>query len=298
MEVAKLPEILSVFESSLSQIKWKLRPSSKRRLETDVLALITEMRPVVMVDYGGKMPELQEQLCSFLDSCQKESPVFELLKVMVIEDMIYLIHARALAEFVKSSLNLETEVVLIDVEQDPPKMMAQNYKSSAAAEFLSIQKKFYSLFHSNPVKRDLLQCEGTETRTGTGTSNSTGVIDLSSWIQETEVTIPAINGWLLGYPVVYLFCKEHIEDAVCNLSTKSLNLYQIFVSRSGIPSRGAQCEELMSFTVPYDLSLEGRNEPWAKSFLLRMQAKLETCKQVWGSLKMEVSGCYPQAIVL
>ncbi|XP_027164148.1 uncharacterized protein LOC113764442 isoform X5 [Coffea eugenioides] len=259
--VAKLPEILSVFESSLSQIKWKLRPSAKRRLETDVLALITEMRPVVMVDYGGKMPELQEQLCSFLDSCQKESPVFELLKVMVIEDMIYFIHARALAEFVKSSLNLETEVVLIDVEQDPPKMMAQNYKSSAAAEFLSIQKKFYSLFHSNPVKRDLLQCEGTETRTGTGTSNSTGVIDLSSWIQETEVTIPAING-------------------------------------SGIPSRGAQCEELMSFTVPYDLSLEGRNEPWAKSFLLRMQAKLETCKQVWGSLKMEVSGCYPQAIVL
>ena len=42
---------------------------------------------------------------------------------MVIEDMIYLIHARALAEFVKSSLNLETEVVLIDVEQDPPKVL-------------------------------------------------------------------------------------------------------------------------------------------------------------------------------
>ena len=41
--------------------------------ELDVLALITEMRPVVMVDYGGKMPELQEQLCSFLDSCQKVS---------------------------------------------------------------------------------------------------------------------------------------------------------------------------------------------------------------------------------
>ncbi|XP_071938634.1 uncharacterized protein [Coffea arabica] len=261
MEVAKLPEILSVFESSLSQIKWKLRPSSKRRLETDVLALITEMRPVVMVDYGGKMPELQEQLCSFLDSCQKESPVFELLKVMVIEDMIYLIHARALAEFVKSSLNLETEVVLIDVEQDPPKMMAQNYKSSAAAEFLSIQKKFYSLFHSNPVKRDLLQCEGTETRTGTGTSNSTGVIDLSSWIQETEVTIPAINGWLLGYPVVYLFCKEHIEDAVCNLSTKSLNLYQIFVSRKAISQANFRnCWTKMNLKYCRDTAVEDKGK--------------------------------------
>ncbi|KAL3506750.1 hypothetical protein ACH5RR_032132 [Cinchona calisaya] len=299
MEVGKLPEILSVFESSLSQIKWKLRPSSKRRLETDILALVTEMRPVVMIDYGGKMPELQERLCSFLQQCQNDSPVFELLNVMVIEDMIYLIHARALAEFVKLSLNSEAEVVFVDIEQDPPKMMRQNYKNQAATELLSIQKKFSTIFDSNIMKSDHLQCEETDSRVDTGSSSkSSGLIDLSSWIQETKVTIPTVNGWLLGYPVVYLFSKEHIEDAIYNLSTKSLNLYQILVSRGGTSSRESQYEELMSFSVPYDLSLEGHNEPWAKAFLLQMRVKLERCKHVWVSLKMEVRGCYPQAIVL
>lgn len=53
-----------------------------------------------------------------------------------------------------------------------------------------------------------------------------------------------------------------------------------------------------SFTVPYDLSLEGSNEPWAKSFLAHMQQRWEKCKDVWGSFNMEVRACYPQAIAL
>ncbi|CAK9168175.1 unnamed protein product [Ilex paraguariensis] len=72
MEVSGLEEALKVFESSLSQTKWRLKASSKRRLETDVLALCVGMRPVIMVDYGGKMPELKERLCTFLKFCQKE----------------------------------------------------------------------------------------------------------------------------------------------------------------------------------------------------------------------------------
>lgn len=37
--------------------------------------------------------------------------------------------------------------------------------------------------------------------------------------------------WLLGYPVVYLFGKEHIDRAIYNLSTKSLHIFQIFICR-------------------------------------------------------------------
>lgn len=37
----------------------------------DILALCTKLRPVVMVDYGGKMPELQEKLCGLLLLCHK-----------------------------------------------------------------------------------------------------------------------------------------------------------------------------------------------------------------------------------
>jgi len=31
--------------------------------------------------------------------------------------------------------------------------------------------------------------------------------------------------WLLGYPVVYLFGKEHISDAIYNLATKYLHIF-------------------------------------------------------------------------
>lgn len=41
--------------------------------------------------------------------------------------------------------------------------------------------------------------------------------------------------WLLGYPVVYLFGKEHIADAIYNLSTKYLHIFQVFVCRFVFP---------------------------------------------------------------
>lgn len=42
--------------------------------------------------------------------------------MMVIEDMIYLIHVRGLAEYVKSSLNLEVELFFVNLEEDPPEV--------------------------------------------------------------------------------------------------------------------------------------------------------------------------------
>lgn len=53
-----------------------------------------------------------------------------------------------------------------------------------------------------------------------------------------------------------------------------------------------------SFTVPYDLSMQGENEPWAEEFLSRMQLRFEKCSKVWKNLQLEVSHSYPQSIVL
>ena len=39
----------------------------------DILALCTGMRSIITIDYGGKMPELHEQLCALLKSIQKIS---------------------------------------------------------------------------------------------------------------------------------------------------------------------------------------------------------------------------------
>lgn len=307
MEVAELETVLKTFESALSQIKWRLKLSSKRRLETDILALCTEMRPVVMVDYGGKMPELQERLCAFLKHCKEDCSIFKPLHVMVIEDMIYLVHASAFAEFVKCSLNLETRLIFVDLEHDPPKMITQAEESCVAAELVLAQKTFSSVFSENGIKMDHLEHQKPEVRANSDSSlykptssPSSDVIDLSECIKDSHVTVPTLNGWLLGYPIVYLFGMAHIENAIYNLSTKSLNLFQVLVCRSARCNKGSQAqkEELMSFSVPYDLSLEGMDEPWVETFLTRIKAKQERCNQIWTSLQMEVNACYPQAIAL
>ncbi|XP_048435785.1 uncharacterized protein LOC125475245 [Pyrus x bretschneideri] len=284
-EAAELDEALRVLDSSLSQIKWRLK-YSRRRLDTDILALCTGMRPVILVDYGGKMPELQERLCAILKLCQKESPIFEHLRVMVIEEMIYLIHVRGLADHVRSSLNSEQELLFVDVERDPPKMITEAEKSPLGMQLISIQKLFslvFPLTAEPPINEHI-------------PSQSSEFIDLSSCMQNTEVLLPTLNGWLLGYPVVYLFREEHGVAAVCNLSSKYLHIYKISICRNGSPDEVYQQDELLSFSVPYDLSMRGSKEKWAEAFLAHMQGRWERCKRAWRPLQMEVSELKPQTI--
>lgn len=68
--------------------------------------------------------------------------------------------------------------------------------------------------------------------------------------------------------------------------------------RSIITIRLRGCNSLGSFSVPYDLSMGGSREPWAEAFLSDMHERWARCKPAWGGLRMEVTECYPQAIVL
>ncbi|KAL0725421.1 hypothetical protein Bca4012_040020 [Brassica carinata] len=287
MEVPSSEEILQRMSSCLSQIKWRLKPTSRRRLDIDVLALCTGMRPVVMIDYGGKMPELQDRLLSLLQLIQQASPVFKSLRVMVIEDMIYLINVATLPKWLSS----EPELFFVDLEQDPPQMVEQSMESDLGIQLRSIQKLFSSTFPLDGSNND-----HTTALDDANTSQSSLFIDLSCCLQDTKVTIPTLNGWLLDYPVVYLFGTDHIEEAIYNLSTKSLRIFKVLVQRS--TGEDSHLEELTSFSVPYDLSMEGRKELWAESFLERMNSRWEECKHIWRSLELQVSECYPQAIVL
>ncbi|GAB2288193.1 hypothetical protein Dimus_022534 [Dionaea muscipula] len=264
------------------------------------------MRPIVMVDYGGKMPQLQEHLCALLKLIQKEnSTFFEHLRVMVIEDMIYLVNLQELAEYVGWILSSEATLLFVDLEQDPPKMITNPHETSVAMELLSIQRLFSSVFTHSGINNDFLDSQRDNGMSGAECNASefhevqlNQLVDMSFCMKDCNITIPTLNGWLLGYPVVYLFGKDHISDAICNLSTKFLHLFKIVVERNGICGNASPAEELMSFSVPYDLSMDGLKEPWAEAFLLRMKAKWERCKQAWRSLKMEVIESYPQAIVL
>ncbi|XP_061374767.1 uncharacterized protein LOC133316987 isoform X1 [Gastrolobium bilobum] len=305
MEASELDESMKVLDSCLALINWRLKPSTKRRLQLDILALSTRMRPVVMVDYGGKMPELQHHLSSLLQLTQKDSPFFEHLRLMVIQDMIYLIHVTELAQHVRSSFNSEKpQLLFVDLEHEPPKMITQIEKSQLAMQFISIQKLFLTSFCpegiTNPAPSQEAKCMDNNANSTAHCFNahSTEYIDLSNCMDNTDVTVPTLNGWLLGYPVVYLFGKERIADAIYNLSTKYLHIFQVSICRNSTLKKGTQAEELLSFSVPYDLSMRGSDEQWAEAFLAHMRAKWERCANAWKSLKMEVTECHPQAIVL
>ncbi|XP_027344269.1 uncharacterized protein LOC113856590 [Abrus precatorius] len=294
MDASELDEGMKVLESCLALINWRLKPSSKRRLQLDIIALSTRMRPVVMVDYGGIMPQLQQHLSSLLQLAQKESLIFEHLRVMVIQDMIYLIHVTELAHHVRSTFNSQQQLLFVDLQHEPPKMITRIEESQLAMQFVSIQKLFLTIF--SPEEGNCMDDANSTSQCFPSHSNE--FVDLSNCLDNTDVTVPTLNGWLLGYPVVYLFGKERVADAIYNLSTKYLHVFQVFVCRNSTLKKGTQDEELLSFSVPYDLSMRGSNEQWAKAFLAHMQAKWERCANAWKSLKMEVSECHPQAIVL
>ncbi|KAF3336592.1 hypothetical protein FCM35_KLT19178 [Carex littledalei] len=123
MEEAQVfDEMLTVVDSCIARVGWRLRPHSKRHLSNDILALCTGLRSVTLVDYDGVMPELQVNLSRLLYHARQESMILKPLRVMIISDMAYLIHVRGLSELAFSSLQLPHQLHLLDTETDPPRL--------------------------------------------------------------------------------------------------------------------------------------------------------------------------------
>lgn len=53
-------------------------------------------------------------------SSLQESSILQSLRVMVIEDMIYLIHVKELAEHAVFDPTFQTQPFFVDLDQDPP----------------------------------------------------------------------------------------------------------------------------------------------------------------------------------
>ncbi|XP_020261523.1 uncharacterized protein LOC109837613 isoform X4 [Asparagus officinalis] len=217
MEAGAAEEILKLLDSSLSVIKWRLRPSSKRRLETDVLALCAGLRAVVMVDYGGKMPELQNHLCSLLSLISKmvsvqESTILLPLRVMIIDDMIYMVHPKELAEYAVASLSSETQLLFIDLAKDPPKMLLHTDQNLVLSELLSIQKLFLSIFSVDDTCAQPSGCKAID-NVCASTPQISELIDLSGIMKDVQITLPTLNGFTVPYDLSLREEKEPWAEA-------------------------------------------------------------------------------------
>ncbi|KAJ3687783.1 hypothetical protein LUZ61_016947 [Rhynchospora tenuis] len=302
MEEAQVfDEMLAVVDSCIARVGWRLRPHSKRHLSNDILALCTGLRSVTLVDYDGRMPELQNNLSKLLYYARQEAVILKPLRVMVISDMAYLIHVRGLAELAFSALQLPNLLHLLDTETDPPKLFPSDVEGNQlVTELVQVQKMFSEVFPAG-VDIDLLPIVPSEENEKSEPSENNAFgslcVDMTGFIQNVEISIPTLNGWLLGYPVTYLFSNEKLKNATSTISMQPLHIYKIYATRNKV--RGAKCEhELMSFSVPSSVSMRGEKEPWAEEFLARMRQKVELSGMVWRSVRMEVEAITePRSIV-
>lgn len=79
-------------------------------------------------------------------------------------------------------------------------MITITEKSSVGMQLISVQKLFLSLFPLNRSNNDVLSCDRTDDMVKSKSSDepvasqSSEVIDLSSCLHNTEVTVPTLNG--------------------------------------------------------------------------------------------------------
>lgn len=80
-------------------------------------------------------------------------------------------------------------------------MITQAEKNPIGMQLVSIQKSFSLLFPQDGMKDDLLSCHRednmADAKSSTNeliTSQSSAFIDLSSCMQDTQVTVPTLNG--------------------------------------------------------------------------------------------------------
>ncbi|RLM84672.1 uncharacterized protein C2845_PM04G22160 [Panicum miliaceum] len=255
-------EMLRVVEACAVRIRWRLRPGSKRRLLNDILFLCTGLRPVVLVDYGGTMPQLQENLCSLLH------------------------HSRQLLTNIEAN---DTVLELVSIQDQ----FSAKYPVDAAVDVPVIQPGITKQMSGLPERTIDAECTDNH-----DDDRTLLVVDLSSFLKTAQIALPSLNGWLLDYPVTYLFRNGSAEAAIQNLSKHSLHIYRVYVCGSYQSGAKQSEEELMSFSVPCGLSTKRREEPWAKSFIARMSEKLRRCSQVWTSVRLEVEVFHSQSQVI
>ncbi|XP_062199244.1 uncharacterized protein LOC133901774 isoform X2 [Phragmites australis] len=311
VEAGAYEEMLRVVEACAARIRWRLRPGSKRRLLNDILFLCTGLRSVVLMDYGGTMPQLQENLCSLLFHARQESSILKPLKVMVIKDMLYLIHVKGLAEHVSPNARSQHQLAFVDLEKSCCKLLSNMEENENVLELVSIQDLFSTKFPVDaavnlPVVQPVITNQKSDFPGRTTdvecidihVADRTLLVDLSAYLETTQIALPTLNGWLLGYPVTYLFSNGSAEAATQNLSKHSLHIYRVFVCRSCQSGAKQSEEELMSFSVPCEMSMKCGEEPWARLFIARMNEKLKQCNQVWASMRLEIEIFQSQSQVI
>ncbi|KAJ7556258.1 hypothetical protein O6H91_05G076300 [Diphasiastrum complanatum] len=277
----------------LANKRLHLKFSVRRRFVLDLLAVFSGLRPLVMVDYLPQVPNLHQQLgdilCHLTQECGEVAPVL----VMHIEECSYLFHEVELHDYMQWALTRNSGLKFVVLDDGPARMASSIEEVTTLAEF----KKFEQILSHLCSAR----CKTLMGKTLEGCSlevpfGKISPLDMGRFFQSSSIVLPTLNGWLLGYPIIYLFKECAVSQAQRCLSTEQLQHYRLYadskllrlVSTRSANNRleGIQ-EELMSFTVPRELSGLGQTEPWAIQLLQNFVAKGHSSNGLWENIRME-----------
>ncbi|BDA47188.1 hypothetical protein COCOBI_10-0330 [Coccomyxa sp. Obi] len=230
-------------------------------LSRDLLALLAELRPAVMLDYITGAPE--QALCQL---------------------------ATKVATFV-ACLRGATDVQLVVAENDgcyyilrPDLLLARAADTSAvmwiafATNGASTCCRWADKAECQAVHKQILAVIEALHKFCTLEVSANGRVFRMGDCSGAPI-LPSLNGWLLGYPVAYLVDAANVDAAATWLSSADLVLHRIMapcvplqevLSRTGNLSEAsrADLDMLCSFTIPASLlasggdSLEGHMQRW------------------------------------
>lgn len=118
-------------------------------------------------------------------------------------------------------------------------------------------------------------------------------------------TMPTLNGFLLGYPVVYVV-SDLQEAGVASrmLSAAQLKLHRLIATCAGqlsstlLPDSGMDRVVLMSFTLPETVVESAGVEQKVQQIVQRLQERAQQHPGLWKGVEVAVMSVGPQAISL
>ncbi|CAL5224938.1 g7707 [Coccomyxa viridis] len=243
--------------------KWAL-------LARDLLALATGMRTAVMLDYVALQPEALLDLVGTVAGICHEAG--QHMVVGVWDSCCYVLRRDLLAE---RACNREAVLWLKLVGDGPQKHMRPASPLNQEAVQQQVEGLLRLLHSANPAQDvcNLATCDG-------------------------YYIMPTLNGWLLGYPVVYLADEATVQATADHLSSQGVvrhiamaanSTLKAACQRSGLSNNAAfeELEVLLSFTVPVEAADAGKGVALLQ-WVSGLQSSLECQASVgWGNFRVE-----------
>ncbi|KAI9204396.1 uncharacterized protein BJ171DRAFT_505694 [Polychytrium aggregatum] len=244
----------------------------------DIYFVQLGVRPVFLNDY---FISTTEELSAFVRSLHQISRDFEELGCMVFnEEFVYFCHRARLAQTLRNEVESRfSDRIFVNVS-----------KALKSPQICKEEETAAIISQLDPLVARLLD------RPGLSLETTELVI--------AQELIPAVSGWLLGYPVVYtLWTGSQISDSVDGLDnclgSVQLRLFEVNVDLASYPDTTRRDPSgnkfrMMSFSCPIEIYEAGRSiVDGFKEALLRATKKLGDLQVEWN----ESTVCYPKLMV-